>query len=294
MPVDKQNTLNTENYQRRFTRVFDYIDKHLDEPLLLERLSEVAHFSPFHFHRQFSAYCGLPPGRYIQLMRLKRASYRLAFNPHEKVIDIALDAGFQHAESFSRAFKQLFEVTPSEFRQQPVWVDWHQRMPQPQHKRRESMSVEIYDFPVTKAAMLVHRGDPLSINETAAQFIAWRKSTGLSPVRSSQTFGVAPHDPGMTSPGEFEFRICGSVSAEIAEDNAFGVVNTVIPAGRCAVLRHQGSHDALTALAQGLYRDWLPVSGEELRDFPLFFHYHNFVHEVAEHELVTDIYLPLK
>lgn len=294
MPVDKQNTLNTENYQRRFTRVFDYIDKHLDEPLLLERLSEVAHFSPFHFHRQFSAYCGLPPGRYIQLMRLKRASYRLAFNPHEKVIDIALDAGFQHAESFSRAFKQLFEVTPSEFRQQPVWVDWHQRMPQPQHKRRESMSVEIYDFPVTKAAMLVHRGDPLSINETAAQFIAWRKSTGLSPVRSSQTFGVAPHDPGMTSPGEFEFRICGSVSAEIAEDNAFGVVNTVIPAGRCAVLRHQGSHDALTALAQGLYRDWLPTSGEELRDFPLFFHYHNFVHEVAEHELVTDIYLPLK
>ncbi len=294
MPVDKQNRLNTENYQRRFTRVFDYIDKHLDEPLLLERLSEVAHFSPFHFHRQFSAYCGLPPGRYIQLMRLKRASYRLAFNPHEKVIDIALDAGFQHAESFSRAFKQLFEVTPSEFRQQPVWVDWHQRMPQPQHKRRESMSVEIYDFPVTKAAMLVHRGDPLSINETAAQFIAWRKSTGLSPVRSSQTFGVAPHDPGTTSPDEFEFRICGSVSAEIAEDNAFGVVNTVIPAGRCAVLRHQGSHDALTALAQGLYRDWLPTSGEELRDFPLFFHYHNFVHEVAEHELVTDIYLPLK
>jgi AraC family transcriptional regulator len=47
-------------------------------------------------------------------------------------------------------------------------------------------------------------------------------------------------------------------------------------------------------LAKSLYRDWLPESGEELRDFPLFFHYHNFVHEVAEHELLTDIYLPLK
>ncbi|VTN11575.1 DNA gyrase inhibitor [Raoultella terrigena] len=72
------------------------------------------------------------------------------------------------------------------------------------------------------------------------------------------------------------------------------MVNSDIPAGRCAVLRHQGSHDALTGLAQALYRDWLPGSGEELRDFPLFFHYHNFVHEVAEHELLTDIYLPLK
>ncbi|MDF7647179.1 AraC family transcriptional regulator [Erwiniaceae bacterium L1_54_3] len=294
MPIDKYSTLNTHRYQRRFTKVFDYIDQHLDEPLLLEQLSEVAHFSPYHFHRQFSAFCGVPPGRYIQLMRLKRASYRLAFNPHEKVIDIALDAGFQHAESFSRAFKQLFKLTPSEFRHQPVWIDWHQRMIQPQHKWREDMSVDIHDFPTTSVAMLVHRGEPHRINETAAQFIAWRKATGFSPVRSSQTFGVAPHDPTLTPPDGFEFHLCGSVDEPIPEDNVFGVINSAIPGGRCAVLRHQGSHDALTELAQSLYRDWLPASGEELRDFPLFFHYHNFVHEVAEHELVTDIFLPLK
>ncbi|MCC7824005.1 GyrI-like domain-containing protein, partial [Klebsiella pneumoniae] len=42
-----------------------------------------------------------------------------------------------------------------------------------------------------------------------------------------------------------------------------------------------------------LYRDWLPASGETLRDFPVYFRYLNFVHEVAEHELQTDIYLPL-
>lgn len=54
-------------------KVFDYIDQHLDDPLLLEQLSEAAHFSPYHFHRQFTGYCGLAP-----LMRLKRASYRLA------------------------------------------------------------------------------------------------------------------------------------------------------------------------------------------------------------------------
>ena len=84
------------------------------------------------------------------------------------------------------------------------------------------------------------------------------------------------------------------MSAPINEDNAFGVVNSTIPGGRCAVLRHHGSHSALTELARSLYSEWLPASGEELRDFPLFFHYHNFVHEVAEHELLTDIYLPLK
>ncbi|WP_313683360.1 AraC family transcriptional regulator [Pantoea sp.] len=281
-------------YRQRFNKVFDYIDQHLDDALLLEQLSEVAHFSPYHFHRQFTGYCGMTPGRYIQLMRLKRASYRLAFNSAEKIIDIALDAGFQHAESFSRAFKQVFAMTPSEFRQQPAWVRWHQCMPPLQPKRRESMPVTIIDFPATPVAMLSHFGQPERIMETAARFIAWRKTTGLSPIVSSQTFGIAPHDPATTQPETFRFDICGSVTSPIPEDNSFGVVNGVIPAGRCAQLRHLGSHDALAESAWTLYRDWLPASGEELRDFPLFFHYQNFIHDVPEHQLITDIYLPLK
>lgn len=288
MPDDK-----IEEYRRRFDGVFAYIERHLDDVLLLEKLSAVAHFSPYHFHRQFAACCGVTPWRYIQLMRLKHASYRLAFNSAEKITDIALDAGFQHSESFSRAFKQMFGMTPSEFRLQPAWVTWHQRMPQLNLRRREKMPVEIKTFPATQIAMLTHRGQHERINETAARFIAWRKTTGLSPVLTSQTFGIAPDDPATTDPEVFQFHICGSVTEPIPEDNPFGVVNGTIPGGRCAVLRHCGSHDALTELAQQLYRDWLPASGEELRDFPLYMHYMNFVHEVPEHELVTDIYLPL-
>lgn len=287
------NDMQFDTYHKRFSRVLDYIERHLSEPLLLEQLSEVAHFSPFHFHRQFSAFYRMPPGRYIQLMRLKRASYRLAFNPHEKVIDIALDAGFHHAESFSRAFKQVFNMTPSEFRQRPTWTAWHRCIPQLPRKRRENMSVRIVEFPATQIAMLVHCGQPQRLNETVARFIEWRKTTGFSPVRSSQTYGIAPHDPATMQPDDFIFRVCGSITAPIPENNAFGVINSLIPAGRCAVLRHHGSHDALTELARILYADWLPVSGEQLRDFPLYFHYHNFENEVEEHELLTDIYLPL-
>lgn len=284
----------TDVYAKRFNQVFDYIERHLDDTLLLERLSEVANFSPFHFHRQFSSYCGMPVGRYIQLMRLKRASYRLAFNPLEKIIDIALDAGFQNPESFSRAFKQVFGLTPSQFRKKPAWIDWHQRIPEPKRKRTHIMKVNIIDFPETSVAMLTHHGQTERMNETAARFIEWRKTTGLSPVATSQTYGVAPLDPATTKPDDFRFDFCGTVTAPISEDNPFGVINGVIPAGRCAVLRHHGSHDSLAESARYLYRDWLPVSGEEPRDFPLYFHYFNFVHEVAAHELLTDIYLPIK
>ena len=77
-------------------------------------------------------------------------------------------------------------------------------------------------------------------------------------------------------------------------ENPQGVSNKVIPGGRCAVVRHLGSHDRIAESAYYLYREWLPESGEELRDFPMFFHYLNLLPETHEHELVTDIYLPLK
>ena len=48
-------------------------------------------------------------------MRLKRASFQLVKNPQERVINIALDAGFENPESFSRAFKNTFGLTPSEY-----------------------------------------------------------------------------------------------------------------------------------------------------------------------------------
>jgi DNA gyrase inhibitor GyrI len=43
-----------------------------------------------------------------------------------------------------------------------------------------------------------------------------------------------------------------------------------------------------------LYRNWLPHSGAELREFPVYFHYLNLRVNTPEHELLTDVHLPLK
>lgn len=283
----------TTAYRERFTLVCDYIARHLDEPLTLEMLSSMACCSPYHFHRQFLAFSGQPLYRYIQWLRLRHASWRLAFNPQDKIIDIALDAGFQNPESFSRAFKTAFGQSPRQFRQQPDWLDWHQRVPKIASQEPQRMDVKIVDFPQTNVAMLQHRGSPDLVNASAAKFIEWRKSTGLSPVRESKTFGIAWDDPATTPPEAFRFDICGSVSAAIPT-NDFGVINGEIEGGRYAVGRHSGSLDNLSQTVWAMFRDWLPGSGETLRDAPAFFHYLNFVNDVPEHELQTDIYLPLK
>jgi AraC family transcriptional regulator len=106
-------------------------------------------------------------------------------------------------------------------------------------------------------------------------------------VKTSRTFGIAYDNPDTTEPKKFRFDICGEVKADVP-DNPQRVVNKVIPGGRCAVVRHFGSHDRMGESIYPLYRDWLPQSGEYLRDFPLYFHYLNLMPETPEHELITD------
>ena len=280
-------------YRQRFDRVFDYIDEHLYNDLTVEQLSDIACFSRFHFLRQFTVYAGISLFGYIRLLRLKRASYRLAINTRERVIDIALDAGFESPEAFSRAFRNTFGMSPSEFRKRPAWQVWSEKYRFPSRERRTVMDVKIVDFPETRIALIEHRGDPALVMDSAMNFIDWRKSSGLSPVKSSRTFGIAYDDPEQTLPEAFRFDICGSVSQAVPE-NPQGVKNGAIPGGRCAVVRHLGSHDRIGESAYYLYREWLPDSGEELRDFPLFFHYLNLIYDTAEKDLVTDLYLPLR
>ena len=280
-------------YGAKFDEVFDYIDRHLGEELTVERLSRVANFSKYHFHRQFSAIAGTSVYKYVQLMRLRRASYQLTFCTKARIIDIALEACFENPESFSRAFKNTFGQTPTQFRKNPAWKPWNERYTAQKRKGSQSMKVNIIDFEETKIAVLEHRGAPELVNDSARRFIHWRKESGLSPVKTSKTFGIAYDDPEATPPENFRFDIGGSVAAPVPE-NPQGVVNKVIPGGRCAVVRHFGSHDRIGESAIYLYREWLPKSGEDLRDFPIFFHYLNLIPETPEHDLVTDIHLPLK
>ncbi len=286
------NDLTLKNYAKRFERVFAYIEQHLDESLSVEELSKVAHFSKFHFHRQFSQYVGLGVAAYVRLLRLRRASYRLAFGC-ERVIDIALEAGFESPEAFSRAFRQAFGQSPSQFRTSPQWQPWAERVRLPPRERNKEMNVTIVDFAETQIAVLEHRGAPTLVNDSVQTFIEWRQASGLSPVKTSRTFGVVYDDPKTTPAEEFRFDICGEVVGPVP-DNEQGVGNGLIPGGRCAVVRHCGSHERLVESIYPLYREWLPQSGEELRDFPLFFHYLNLLPDTAEHELLTDLYLPLK
>lgn len=287
-------------YQDRMKRVLDHIDRNLDGHLDLASLSGVAAFSKHHFHRQFAAIFGIPLYRYVQLTRLKRASYRLAFRQWETITEIAMDAGYEAPDAFSRAFRNRFGQRPSDFQRTPDWQPWLEAFGPLSEARTLTMQrfgktdVTIVDLPVIPVAVMEHRGDPASLGETIRRFIAWRRRTGVR-APASRTFTIFHADPDVTPPADYRIGLCAGTDRPLgAGDADEGVRPGVIPAGRSARLRVLGSSDDLRPAALFLYREWLPASGEEPRDFPLYAERVRFFPDVPEHEAITDLFLPLR
>lgn len=283
-------------YLARMRRVLAYIDRHLDDgDCGLDALSEVAAFSPFHFHRQFTGFFGMPTHRYVQLVRLKRASYRLAFRRGASVTEVAMEAGYDAPDAFARAFRRHFGQRPSAFRRSPDWVPWHAAMGPLREARRVMTTYSLDDVTVTElqpvsVAVMTHHGPLVGLHDTIRRFIDWRQAAGLPP-RISDTYNIFPCDPRTTPPAEYRLDLAAKTDREV-EPNTAGVVAGLIPGGRRAVLRVTG--DDLEPAALFLYRDWLPASGEVPGDFPLYARRLSFFPDVAEHEAVTELYLPLR
>lgn len=280
-------------YTQRFNAVLTYIEANLEGDLSVKALSQVANFSAFHFHRQFTAFVGVPVSRYVQLMRLRRAAHCLASTRGYSVLEAAFGAGFESPEAFSRAFRRAFGMAPSAFRKQPSWQVWSSVFTIPHFSRNIIMHVRIVEFHPVRVAALEHCGAPGLVSESVRKFSEWRRQSGQSPVQSSRSFGIPFGNPDTTPPEAFRFALCGEINEAVAA-NEFGVTERVIPGGRCVVVRHVGSTDHIGETIYPIYRDWLPTSGEELRDHPLFFDYLSVYPETPQDQWQTDIYVPLQ
>lgn len=231
----------------------------------------------------------------IRLLRLKRAAFLVAYRD-TNLLDVAMESGYESHEAFSRVFKNYFNKSPSDFRKSPDWTPWHSIYEPIMQLRTKIMNknffVEIVEYPETLIAVMEHRGSPHLLGQTIQKFIAWRKANGPPPSKS-KTFNLVYDDPNTTAPEDFRFDLACSTNKEVDATQS-GIFNKIIPAGKCAFIRHIGSDDALGALVDFLYSEWLQESDYELRDFPVFFHRVSFFPDVPENEMITDVYLPFQ
>jgi AraC-type DNA-binding domain-containing proteins len=110
------------NHFPKIKEALEYIDSHLDQPISLESISKRFYFSPYYFHRMFSIIVGKTIAAHVRNRRLLYASIQLTAT-NESVLNIALNSGYNSAQSFTRAFKGLYGVSLAEFRKQGLQPD---------------------------------------------------------------------------------------------------------------------------------------------------------------------------
>ena len=96
-------------------RALDFVEEHLSQEITVADMGAAACYSPYHFSRTFNRVVHHTPYDYLMRRRLSESARQL-LETDKKIIDIALEYGFNNPETYSRAFKRMFGVQPSQWR----------------------------------------------------------------------------------------------------------------------------------------------------------------------------------
>jgi AraC family transcriptional regulator len=275
------------DHQERMNRVLVFIAERLDTPPMLEEVAAVACYSPFHFHRIFSAFTGETLAVHIRRLRLERAASQLQRDAGN-VTDIALGAGYESPAAFTKAFAKQFGCPPTAFRAE------HRLAPQkPNQNATQGTHMEptIKERPDTQVAFVRRTGPYVTAAadawKTLAKFAFWH---GLFR-KDTEMIGVCHDNPEITAGDQIRYDACISVKKPVKPKGEVGAAT--LRGGRFAVFLHHGPYENFNTTYQAIYGDWLPSSGRKLRDEPCLEIYLNNPQRTKPKDLKTEIWVPI-
>ncbi len=282
-------------YRQRILEVLVHIQSRLDEPLPLEELAGIACFSPFHFHRIFKGLVGEPVGEHIRRLRLERATHALA-NSRRSVLDVALEAGFETHESFSRAFRKMFGRSPSSWRRRPdgsspALPPRPSPILKPKLKGGTRMKIRIEKVPPRQVAFIRHIGPYEECGAAWERLCAWAGRRGLLGPETAAV-GVSYDDPDVTPPAKIRYDACVTVGEDVEPEGEIGV--RTLPGGEFAIAEHRGPYSGLKDAYSRIYGEWAPTSGRMVGNAPCYEVYLNDPARTPPERLLTEIYVPLE
>jgi AraC family transcriptional regulator len=310
-----------QEYISRIRRVQEFIRWNIDGDLSLDRLSSVACFSKFYFNRIFSALVGESLNAYVMRIRVESSAFALLHKPQEPITAIAYDYGFSSPAVYSRAFRDRYAMTPTQWRKvkqkskickvestickavKSVQFYIDSRTHKPRWRidmnATQSFNIEIREMPEIFIAYVRHKGayDPMdkSLFQTLfARLLSWATPKGLfnPPSTKAITLYSSGH-PDTTEPENLCVDACISIAPNTLVS---GEINkSTIPEGLYAVISVNDATPAECGEAWNqVFNSWLPESGYQPGQGAYYINHLNDPEQHPQKLHTVEMYLPVK
>lgn len=241
--------------------LLSWLEGHLDQPLSLDNVAAKAGYSKWHLQRMFRDVTGRAIGSYIRARRLSKAAVALRLTARP-ILDIALQYRFDSQQTFTRAFKKQFGLTPAHYRRSPDWSASGIRPPL--HLGEFSLPKhEFITLPETPL-MGITQSYTCSLEEISAfrhemriQF--WREFLGNSPALPAELYGLHEPRPSLEKDDEQEVLYTTAVTPEMANGHLQGAFPLLLQSGEYVMFTYEGPGTGLQQFILTVYGTCMPM-----------------------------------
>jgi transcriptional regulator len=254
----------------------------------VKTLARVANLSDFHFCRIFKAIKGEPPIAFIARLRIETAAQLLRYSSLA-VEEIAYNIGYESPASLSKAFKNRYGITPTQYRTDKNIYIMKREVINENLALKAPKLVTLEDKSLIYVSLMGEYG---SLNYDDAYQRLWGvvKSQKLF-TKGIESLCISYDDPKVTESNQQRSDVCLAIHKPAKPQD--GVSCKTLVGGKYAMFAYQGPYENLAAVYDEAMR-WLVNSEYELRDEPMFEKYLNNCQRTAAEKLKTEVYIPIR
>lgn len=279
-------------YEDKLRRVVAHVHAHLDEPLDLMRLADIACLSAHHWHRVYHGVYGETLASTVKRLRMQRAAADLA-NGTLPVAQVGRRAGYPSLASFNRLFKAAYGLPPARYRAEGAHAPFRTVAHEASAHAAaayHSPAVEVRELPPLDLIAVDHEGDYLQIGQAFDLLFGRLAAANLA--RPGMRIVALYYDDPAAVPKPQLRSLAGAAGCAPGEIKP-PLRRLQTHGGRYSVLRYRGPYASMHAAYRWLFGHWLPRSGFEPADAPVIEDYLNNPRDTSPADLLTLICLPL-
>jgi len=304
--TEGENEIHTD-YKNRINRVFKYMDENLDADLSLSTISEIAYFSPFHFHRIFKFVTGETLNAYVTRRRIEQSASDI-IHKNIPITEIAIKNGFKENSSLTRAFKKYYGVSPTNFKKQNPkrfskirqleskngqgYPDYEQYICIIDNLKgwiKMNADIKIKELPKMDLAFVTSIGAQ-NVGAAYQKLLQWAIPKGL--MNDQSNLVTIYHDSfKITEANKVRISACISLSDKIETEGEVGLSTN--EGGKCIVGSFEIGFDEFEKSWTGLFI-WMKENGYKKADRNPFEIYHNDYHDHPELKCIVDFCIPIE